>query len=63
MLGNLLDVEDIFLKIRNYNPKLFDIIDLSDIFFSISLQMGSRDIAAFTWNNIIIRIQKSSSRL
>ena len=50
MLGNVPDVEDIFLKIRNYNPQFFDTIDLSDMFFSIPLLMDAKDITTFIWN-------------
>lgn len=58
MWGNLPNVEDIFLKIRNYNIKFFGIIDLSDMFFSIPLHVDSRDVTTFTWNKKQFRFKR-----
>lgn len=47
--GELPDVEDIFLRIRNSSPKWMATIDLSDMFFGIPLHPKSREITTFTW--------------
>jgi hypothetical protein len=48
MPGQLPDVEDIFLRIRQVAPKWFATIDLTDIFFGIPLHPNSREITTFS---------------
>ncbi|XP_059120184.1 uncharacterized protein LOC131911818 [Peromyscus eremicus] len=47
--GQLPDVEDIFLRIKNSAPKAMATIDLSDMFFGIPLHPTSRELTTFTW--------------
>lgn len=46
--GNLPDVKDVFVKIRNYHPKFFGTIDLTDMSFSLPLHVDFRDNVTFT---------------
>ena len=47
--GQLPDVEDIFLRIRQVAPKWLATIDLTDMFFGIPLHPNSREITTFSW--------------
>jgi hypothetical protein len=49
MPGQLPDVEDIFLQIRQVAPKWLAAIDLTDMFFGILLHPNSREITTFSW--------------
>lgn len=58
MPGNLPDVEDIFLQIRQYAPKWLATIDSTDMFFGILLHPESQEITTFTWQNKQYRFKR-----
>lgn len=51
MPGQLPDVEDINLRIRQNSPQWLASIDLTDMFFGIPLHPDSQEFTTFTWQN------------
>lgn len=51
MPGQLPDVEDINLRIRQNSPRWLASIDLTDMFFGIPLHPDSQEFTTFTWQN------------